>query len=242
MRAKWCDCGHLGGPLGEVPAADVAVVDATGAGDSFCGGMLAGLALGDDLADAARRGAATAGAALGASGSLSLLGGREALAAQLLRHYRGEHEPPEEVSDPKPDNYGIDVMRREIATIPSVINTQLVAGQSRLAKLAAELQSSGTSELVFVGCGDSAFVGQAASLAFNRHTTLRSGPSTPSILLATASVIFRNTVACWRCGFPGRSGARSRQPVEARAFGHRVVALAHDPDGPLAAAANSTRS
>ena len=143
------------------------------AGDSFCGGLLAGLALGDDLADAARRGAATAGAALGASGSLRLLEGRALLAAQLFRHYRGEDEPGDEVPSFKPDDYGIDVMRREIATIPSVIHTQLTVDQSRLAKLAAELQRSGTRELVFVGCGDSAFVGQAAALAFNRHTGLR---------------------------------------------------------------------
>ena len=59
------------------------MVDVTGAGDSFCGGLAAGLALGEELDAAARRGAATAGAAIGASGSLRLL--RRTTVAERLR-------------------------------------------------------------------------------------------------------------------------------------------------------------
>ena len=93
-------CGSRGalvacssGLRAEIPAPEVAVVDVTGAGDSFCGGLAAGLALGEDLAEAARRGAATAGAALGASGSLRLLEGRQSIAARLLGRDRGEDLP-----------------------------------------------------------------------------------------------------------------------------------------------------
>src|SRR6185437_15714142 len=66
-----------------VAAFAATVADPTGAGDSFCGGFAAGLALGDDPAAAARRGCATAAAAIGASGSLRLLD-RAALARDLL--------------------------------------------------------------------------------------------------------------------------------------------------------------
>jgi sugar/nucleoside kinase (ribokinase family)/fructoselysine-6-P-deglycase FrlB-like protein len=70
--------GHV-----RVPAFPATVADATGAGDSFCGAFAAGLALGDDPVAAARRGCATAAAAIGASGSLRLLD-RRSLAHALL--------------------------------------------------------------------------------------------------------------------------------------------------------------
>lgn len=46
------------------------VVDVTGAGDAFCGGLAAGLVLGDVPVDAARRGAASASLAIGGFGAL----------------------------------------------------------------------------------------------------------------------------------------------------------------------------
>ncbi len=46
------------------------VVDVTGAGDAFCGGLAAGLVLGDGPVDAARRGAASASLAIGGFGAL----------------------------------------------------------------------------------------------------------------------------------------------------------------------------
>ena len=54
-----------GSPPVRVPAAPVRVVDPTGAGDSFCGGFAAGLALGEEPAAAAWRGCVTAAAAIG---------------------------------------------------------------------------------------------------------------------------------------------------------------------------------
>ena len=56
--------------LVEVGVAPGAVVDVTGAGDAFCGSFAAGLVIGDDPADAARRGAAGASLAVGAFGTL----------------------------------------------------------------------------------------------------------------------------------------------------------------------------
>ena len=75
--------GTSQGRVSSIAAPEVDVVDVTGAGDSFCGGLAAGLALGEELVAAAQRGAATAGAAIGASGSLRLL--RRAAVAERLR-------------------------------------------------------------------------------------------------------------------------------------------------------------
>jgi sugar/nucleoside kinase (ribokinase family) len=44
-----------------VPAYDVKVSDTTGCGDSYCGGFIAGLALGYDLEEACRLGTAVSG-------------------------------------------------------------------------------------------------------------------------------------------------------------------------------------
>lgn len=78
--------GALGASPGRQPvhvaARQVAVVDPTGAGDSFCGGLAAGFALGEDIADAVRRACATASAAIGAAGSSRLLD-RAAIAHDL---------------------------------------------------------------------------------------------------------------------------------------------------------------
>jgi ribokinase len=238
-------CGSRGTVVGtsdglrvKIPAPDVAVVDPTGAGDSFCGGLLAGLALGDDLADAARRGSATAGAALGASGSLRLLQGRALLAAELLRHYLGEGEAGDEVPPTKADNYGIDVMQREIMTIPSVIHTQLTTAKSRLAELAGELLLSGTRKLVFVGCGDSAFVGQAAALAFNRHTRLATRADHALDFARYGVRYLPEHSAVLAISFSGQVGRTIEAARQAAAFGHRVIALTNDAGSPLAKAAH----
>src|SRR5579862_3034901 len=100
------------GARGHVPAARVEVVDATGAGDSFCGGVIAGLALDDSLAEATYRASATAGAAIGASGSLRLLEGRAPIAVELLEKYRRQDAEVRTSSDhDEIDQRQIEVMR-----------------------------------------------------------------------------------------------------------------------------------
>ena len=58
------------GKITEVGVAPGPVVDVTGAGDAFCGSLVAGLAIGDDIVQAATRGAAGASLALGDFGAL----------------------------------------------------------------------------------------------------------------------------------------------------------------------------
>jgi ribokinase len=56
-----------------VPALETTALDTTGAGDAFCGGLAAGLARGMTVVESAGLGAAVAGAAISAVGSLRLL-------------------------------------------------------------------------------------------------------------------------------------------------------------------------
>jgi fructoselysine-6-P-deglycase FrlB-like protein/sugar/nucleoside kinase (ribokinase family) len=220
------------GSSARVAAADVVVVDETGAGDCFCGGLAAGLALGDDLLDATRRGAASAGAALGASGSLRLIDGRATLATRLLAAYRHDALPGGG-DGIAADAYDITLMQREIETVPAVIRSQFGDPSPDVTSLVESLRQSATRHLVFVGCGDSAFAGQAAVLAFNRHTGL-SVRAEHALDFARYSVRYQppdtTVVAVSFSGMAGRTIEAARQ---ARAFGHRVIALTNSPDSPL---------
>src|SRR5262249_12530086 len=109
-----------GGPPVRIAAPDVAVLDATGAGDTFCGGLAAGLAVGESLLVAAQRGAATAGAALGASGSLRPL--RRAGGAERLRSRHAHGKLATSTPPPKPaEDDGSAVVRRGAPTIPPAL-------------------------------------------------------------------------------------------------------------------------
>jgi ribokinase len=75
-----------GGPAMHVPAPPVTPVDATGAGDCFCGTLAVTLAAGASLADAARVSVAAAALSVTVAGARGLLPGRdeaERLAASL---------------------------------------------------------------------------------------------------------------------------------------------------------------
>jgi sugar/nucleoside kinase (ribokinase family) len=160
-----------GGPPVRIAPPKVAVLDATGAGDTFCGGLAAGIAVGESLVVAAQRGAATAGAALGASGSLRLL--RRAGVAERLRSRYAQGKLPSATPLPEPgedDDSG--VMEREITTIPAVIRDRLeLAGQA--VTTVERLRESRIRNVVLVGCGDSSFACQAAALALNRYSGLQ---------------------------------------------------------------------
>lgn len=223
------------GPM-HIPAPEVAVVDATGAGDMFCGGLAAGLALGERLEIAAQRAAATAGAALGASGSLRLL--RRAALAEHLRECYEQGEPPRIGATPKPgEGDDSDVMEQEIATIPAVIRDRLkLAGQS--AEVVDRLRSADIRHLVLVGCGDSVFACQAAELALNRHSGLRAHWE-HALDFARYGVRYeQERTAVVVVSFSGKTGRPIEAARQAQAFGHLVVAVTGNRDSPLARAAD----
>ena len=222
------------------------MVDPTGAGDSFCGGFAAGLALGEDVIDAARRGSATAAAAIGAVGSLRLLDrvtiARDLLAGQDtagagtagLRAGISPSLPVPVMTDRRADvapvaddAYGIEVMRREIAMIPDVIAGQLADASGYVGDLADWLAGRGIEHLYLTGCGDSAFAGIAASLAFRRHSRL------------DVHALHALDLARYRCSLPapGQCGAgdiflrQGRPHNGGRGAGGRVRPSGHRADG-----------
>jgi sugar/nucleoside kinase (ribokinase family)/fructoselysine-6-P-deglycase FrlB-like protein len=222
--------GHV--PVAAFPAA---VTDPTGAGDSFCGGFAAGVALGDDPAAAARRGCATAAAAIGAPGSLRLLD-RGRLAHDLLAS--GADAGAEVRAAAPDDGYDIGVMRREIATIPDVIADHLADPGGHVAELAGWLTGQRIEHLYLTGCGDSAFAGLAAALAFRRHSRLEIHPVHALDLARYLVRYLPPASAVLAISFSGKVGRTIEAARHASAFGHPVIALTHNADGPLAEAAD----
>ena len=236
-------CGEKGavvstpdGPPVRIAPPDVAVLDATGAGDTFCGGLAAGLAVGEPLVVAAQRGAATAGAALGASGSLRLL--RRAGVAERLRSCYAQGKPPRATLLPEPgEDDDSDVMEREITTIPAVIRDRLeLAGQAAAA--IERLRDSRIRQVVLVGCGDTSFACQAAALALNRHSGLQVRWE-HALDFARYGVRYQASgTAVVVVSFSGKTGRTIEAAHQARAFGHLVIALTGAPDSPLAKVAD----
>ena len=229
-----------GGRPVRIAPPDVAVVDATGAGDTFCGGLAAGLAVGESLVVATQRGAATAGAALGASGSLRLL--RRAGVAERLRSRYAQGKLPRATPPPKPgEEDDSEVMEREITTIPAVIRDRLeLAGQA--AATVERLRESRIRHLVLVGCGDSCFACQAAALALNRHSGLQVRWE-HALDFARYGVRYHPSgTAVVAVSFSGKTGRTIEAAHQASAFGHLVIALTGDPDSPIAKAADCVLS
>jgi sugar/nucleoside kinase (ribokinase family)/fructoselysine-6-P-deglycase FrlB-like protein len=236
-----------------VPAGRTDVVDTTGAGDSFCGGVAAGLAHGLTPFDAVALGVATAGVAIGASGSLRLLDqhlGPQGL-ADLARQCAGrattiaprrETPPRPEVTeraDPAEDEaYDIAVMRREIAMIPDVVSNTLDDHEGHLLTLARSLVDGDVEHLWLTGCGDSAFAGQAAALAFQRHTTVTAHPVHALDLSRYLARALPKNSAVLCVSFSGKVGRTTEAAVQARRFGHPVFALTNGHDSQLARASD----
>src|SRR5262249_26467011 len=74
------------------------------------------------------------------------------------------------------DGHGIHVMHPGSAPIPPAPAGSPAAPPRRVPELAGWLAGQGIEHLYLPGCGDSAFAGLAASLAFRRHSRLRVPP------------------------------------------------------------------
>lgn len=217
--------------LTAIPALQVPVIDMTGAGDAFCGGLAAGLAMGEELAPAARRGAASAGAAIGASGSLRLLT-RKAVAERLLAADGDGHASPNGGGAAPPGDDS-DVMEREIATIPAVLRDRL--GLADAAQPVIDrLRESGVHSLVLVGCGDSAFACQAAELAMNKHSGLQVRYQHALDFARYGVRYCSEGTAVVVLSFSGETGRPIEAARQARTFGHPVIALTGKPASRLA--------
>jgi sugar/nucleoside kinase (ribokinase family)/fructoselysine-6-P-deglycase FrlB-like protein len=230
-----------GEQITRVHAPQVGVWDSTGAGDAFCGGMAAALALGRPILQAVRLGCVTAAVAITASGSLRLLdqplrtADLQRRADALQTEAYGAIDTAQRNSVPT-DAHDIDVMRQEILTIPDVIADAVQDRGGHVEALAASLRDSGVRHLWLTGCGDSAFAGQAAALAFQRWSGLTAHPIHAVDLARYAVRYLPPDSAVLALSFSGKVGRTTEAAIQARRFGHRVIALTNNPAGPLAAA------
>src|SRR5262249_4768044 len=136
------------------------------------------------------------------------------------------------------DGYGIEVMHREIATIPGVITSSLADPGGHVQELADWLAGRGIEHLYLTGCGDSAFAGLAASPAFRRHSRLRVHPAHARAPAPYRVRYRRPASAVLAISFAGKVGRTTEAARQAAAFGHPVIALTGNPGGQLAAAAD----
>jgi sugar/nucleoside kinase (ribokinase family)/fructoselysine-6-P-deglycase FrlB-like protein len=220
------------------------VVDTTGAGDAFCGGFAAGLASGRVPVEAARLGAVSAGFAVGGFSSvrLSEITPQDARArltaaapvatavpasAQGISPGRaGAGRLPEDPRD-------ISVMKKEIITIPTTISNFLAGGHAATQPIADSLAHDGIEHVYLVGCGDSYFAGIGACLAFAKHTGV-DVHAVPAMEMARYRVRYLPPGSAVVCiSYSGKVGRTIEAATQARAFGHRVIALTGHADSPL---------
>jgi sugar/nucleoside kinase (ribokinase family)/fructoselysine-6-P-deglycase FrlB-like protein len=221
------------GPPEMIASYPVDVVDATGAGDTFCGALAAAHAAGWSLRDAARRGAATAAWAVGDFGSLTLAGMGLESARERFDILSGTATPAGPTAP-----YDIDVMAREIAMIPEVIEAHVVDPSGHVRRIAELLGGAGIENLFLVGCGDSYFAGLATALTFQRHTGIHA-QAVHALDFARYQVRYlppRSAVVC--VSFSGKVGRTIEAAVQAGRFEALTVALTNDESGALAQAAD----
>jgi fructoselysine-6-P-deglycase FrlB-like protein len=135
-------------------------------------------------------------------------------------------------------DYGIETMDREIGTIPDVIAGQFADPGGHVRDLADWLAGRGVEHLYLTGCGDSAFAGMAATLAFRRRSRLRVH-AVHALDFARYDVRYLPPgSALLAISYSGRVGRTIEAARQASSFGTPVIALTGDAAGPLAAAAD----
>ena len=231
------------GTLEQMSVARGPVVDVTGAGDAFCGGFAAALSLGRSALEAARCGAISASYAVAGFSSLRLTAVDPQEAQTRLRDDPPDSQPlplpasPAQVEVEGADrgiSSSVEIMRQEIAMIPRLLAQQFEELAPPLRDLAARLTGGGIEHLYLSGCGDSAFAGAAAALAFQKHAGI-AAEGVHALELARYRVRYlpeRSAVLC--ISFSGKVGRTIEAAFQARRFGHRVIALTGNPDSPLA--------
>jgi sugar/nucleoside kinase (ribokinase family) len=227
-----------------LPALETSVVDTTGAGDSFCGGVAAGLAQGLATVEAVGLGVATAGTAIAASGSLRLLDQDTEVLTELGRERAARAAPVPDAPSSRVGResggsaqdgaaYDIDVMRREIEMIPDVVSDVLDDRDGHIRHLARTLVDRDVEHLWLTGCGDSAFAGQAAGLAFQRHTAVTPHPVHALDLARYLPRALPKASAVVCLSFSGKVGRTTEAAIQARRLGHPVFGLTNAADSQL---------
>ena len=135
-------------------------------------------------------------------------------------------------------NDDIAVMMAEIELIPEVMQKCLNDEGGHIRKLAQSMVDTKVQHLWLTGCGDSAFAGSAAALAFVKESGLHAR-GIHAIDLARYEVRYlpENSLVIG-LSFSGKVGRTTEAALQVRKFGHRFVALTNAPDGQLGKAAD----
>src|SRR5205807_4713533 len=100
--------------------------------------------------------------------------------------------------------------------------------------LARQLAQSGVNNIYMTGCGDSFFAGAAATLAFARHAGI-AAEAIHALDMARYRVRYLPANSAVLCiSYSGEVGRTIEAAAQARAFGHRVMALTGNEGSPLA--------
>ena len=212
-----------------VEAYAVQTLDTTGAGDSFCGGLAAGLAAGEPITSAVQRGCVSASFAVESFGSMSLATlDPDAAVARLTGSASSDASSPKTQSVTS-ERYDIAVMMDEIAGIPDVVHEHFGDPLGAVQAVVDLLVDRGIEHLYLTGCGDSAFAAAASALAFAKHAD------------ADVEAVHALTLARYRArylpprsavlgiSFSGKTGRPVEALVQAGRFGHLTVGLTNDP-------------
>lgn len=122
-------------------------------------------------------------------------------------------------------------MLGEIDGIPSLLDRQLRELNAPISELARTMD--GIEEVVLVGCGDSYFAGQAATLAFEQCAGVRA-----TALHAMEFSRYRVRYLTERTlvvpiSYSGRVGRTVEAAAQVKRFGQQLCALTGNPEGPL---------
>ena len=178
-----------------VEAYAVQTLDTTGAGDSFCGGLAAGLAAGEPITSAVQRGCVSASFAVESFGSMSLATlDPDAAVARLTGSASSDASSPKTQSVTS-ERYDIAVMMDEIAGIPDVVHEHFGDPLGAVQAVVDLLVDRGIEHLYLTGCGDSAFAaaGECARVRQTRRrrrrgsTCIDAGPLSCAISAAPVS-------------------------------------------------------
>lgn len=134
-------------------------------------------------------------------------------------------------------NDDIQIMMAEIQLIPEVMQSCLEDRGGHIRKLAKSIIDTDVKHLWLTGCGDSAFAGSAAALAFVKESKLPTR-GIHAIDLARYEVRYlpQNSLAIG-LSFSGKVGRTTEAAIQVQKFGHRFIALTNAPEGPLGMAA-----
>ena len=131
----------------------------------------------------------------------------------------------------------IQVMIKEIELIPDVMRKCLEDHGGHIRSLAQSIVETGVEHLWLTGCGDSAFAGSAAALAFTKSSQLPTrGIHALDLARYEVRYLPKNSLAIG-LSFSGKVGRTSEAAIQVRKFGHRFIALTNAPNGPLGIAA-----